>query len=478
MVKANIRETTEKLIDGEKLKIEDEDTAKQIAADWINEEREKEGILTSEEEEKRLGKAIINYFGKKDLASQIVEIQPLYYDKSKLWWVWDKIKYKWEICDETDILLFVDKLTMFNTVKAKEKGEIIEALKQIGRKNSPIPIKPTWIQFKDTFVDINTGEEFKATPQYFATNPLPYNLHQERYINTPVIDRIFEEWVGKEYVKTLYEIIAYCMLPSYPLHRIFCFIGGGMNGKSKFLELLRRFIGEENVCSTELDTLLNSRFEVARLHKKLMCQMGETNFSEMSKTSMLKKLSGGDLIGFEYKNKDPFHDVNYAKIIIATNNLPATTDKTVGFYRRWMIIDFPNEFSEKKDILADIPEEEYEILGVKLLGILKDLLKEKQFHKEGSIEDRTRKYEERSNFLEMFIKNFLEEDLDGFVTKASFAKKFISWCKENKYREMSDTSIGLKMKQLGYESTRKVFDWMNDGRGGQARVWLGLHWKE
>jgi len=37
--------------------------------------------------------------------------------------------------------------------------------------------------------------------------------------------------------------------------------------KSKFLELLRKFIGEPNICSTELDTLLTSRFEVTRLHK-------------------------------------------------------------------------------------------------------------------------------------------------------------------------------------------------------------------
>jgi len=187
------------------------------------------------------------------------------------------------------------------------------------------------------------------------------------------MDRIFEEWVGKDYVKTLYEIIAYCLLPDYPINRLFCFVGSGMNGKSKFLELVRRFVGANNVCSTELDTLIASRFEITRLHKKLICQMGETNFNEMNKTSIIKKLTGGDLIGFEYKNKNPFEEKNYAKIIIATNNLPTTTDKTIGFYRRWLIIDFPNQFSEKKDILAEIPDEEYESLALKCVGILNNL---------------------------------------------------------------------------------------------------------
>jgi phage/plasmid-associated DNA primase len=102
-----------------------------------------------------------------------------------------------------------------------------------------------------------------------------------------------------------------------------------MNGKSKFLELLRKFIGGENCCTTELDTLLVSRFEITRLHKKLVCMMGETNFNEMSKTSILKKLTGGDTVGFEYKNKNPFEDKNYAKILISTNNLPSTTENEI-----------------------------------------------------------------------------------------------------------------------------------------------------
>jgi len=423
-------------------------------------------------------KIIRNFFNKEDLTKQILEIQPLYYDENKIWWAWDKKKFKWEIVDETDILNFVRSLSFANTIKSKEKAEILESLKQESRITKPNPIKSTWIQFKDIFVDIYSGEETKVTPTFFATNPIPYPLHKERYVNTPIIEKIFEEWVGKKYIQSLYEIIAYCMLPSYPLHRIFCFIGEGMNGKSCFLSLLRKFIGDDNVCSTELDTLLSSRFEVTRLHKKLVCQLGETNFNEMNKTSMLKKLSGGDLIGYEYKNKNPFQDINYAKILIATNNLPTTSDKTIGFYRRWMIIDFPNSFGEKKDILSDIPEEEYEILAVKCLGILKDLVNNREFSREGSIEERKEKYESKSNFLDKFIKLFVIEDINGYITKSDFSRKFVAWSKENKHREMSDTSIGLKMKEMGYESSTKHFDWMYDGKGGNARIWLGIKWKE
>jgi P4 family phage/plasmid primase-like protien len=420
---------------------------------------------------------IEDYFNMSDLASKLWGINPYFFDKTGMFWLWDWDNRKWSIVDEVDVLNMIKKCSRHNTISSKSKNEILEAMKQYGRDKIPKPIQPSWVQFKDLIVDIRTGEEFLSTPEYFATNPIPYALHKNRFENTPIMDKIFEEWVGKENIKKLYEILAYCLITDYPIHRIFCFIGSGMNGKSKFLELLRKFIGSDNCCSTELDTLMQSRFEVTRLYKKLVCQMGETNFEELSKTSTLKKLSGGDLMGFEYKGKTPFEDINYAKIIISTNNLPTTTDKTIGFYRRWMIIDFPNTFSEKKDILKEIPEEEFESLALKSVIILRDLLQKREFHNEGTIEERMEKYEARSNFLEKFINTYLESDVDGFVTKSEFYRKFIDWCKDNRHRQMTETSLGMSMKKLNFEGSTKHFNWMNDGQGGNARVWVGLKWK-
>ena len=480
MVKANLNETTDKLIRGERTinpAYDNPELAKEIANNFVREDLQKLGYLRSEGEINMLGKKIQSYYGKSDLAEQILNIQPLYYDVNKIWWVWNVQKFRWELTDETDVLNWIRRLSSYNTINSKERNEILEALKQYSRDRKPEDIKQTWVQFKDIIVDVETGEEIQASPRYFVTNPIDWELHTERFVNTPVMDKIFTEWVGEDYVAMLYEILAYALLPSYPIHRLFCLIGGGMNGKSCFLRLLEKFIGKDNLASTELDTLIASRFEVTRLHKKLVCTMGETNFSEISKTSIIKKLTGEDMIGFEYKNKNPFNDYNYAKIFIATNNLPATTDKTIGFYRRWCIIDFPNQFSEQKDILADIPEEEYQILAVKCLGILKGLLEKREFTNEGSIEQRAEKYEAKSNFLSEFIKLFTEEEINSQITSAEFSKKFNSWCKENRHREMSDTTIGVAMKKLGYEQQKVYFNWLFDGKGGQIRCWIGLKWK-
>jgi len=424
-------------------------------------------------EKEKTADIIRNYFDKKDLAKQLLEVQPLFYDNSKIWWFWNSKEYRWMIIDETDVLNLVDKLSIANTIQAKEKSEILESLRQTSRKYKPEEIKPTWIQFKDKIYDINDGHSFKATPKYFVTNPVPYEVNGDP--RTPIMDKIFEEWVGKEHVNTLYEILAYALLPDYPINRLFCLIGGGMNGKSCFLNLLRKFVGNINVCSTELDSLLGSRFEVTRLHKKLVCMMGETNFNEMNKTSIIKKLTGQDLIGFEYKNKDPFEETNYAKIIIATNNLPTTTDKTIGFYRRWLIIDFPNQFSESKDILADIPEKEYNSLATNCVFVLNKLLKSRSFTNEGSVENRMKRYEDKSNPLEKFWTDNVDEDYDRYIFKYEFSKILNQWCKENRFRELSDKAINKFMREKGIEEGRRNADWHNkEGNKPSLRTWEGL----
>ncbi len=404
-------------------------------------------------------------------------IQPFFYDKNGNFWLWDSDYFKWKIVDDVEMLNIIERDTGEDVINPKNRTIIINSLKQEGRKQIPKPIKKTWIQFKDKIVDIDTGEELIATPEYFVTNPIPWELNSDQFVNTPTIDRIFSEWVGEKYVKTLYEIIAYCLIPDYPIHRLFCFIGEGLNGKSCFLRLLKKFVGDNNVTATELDTLISSRFEVTKLHKKLVCVMGETNFSEISKTSIIKKLTGQDTIGFEYKNKTPFDDVNYAKILIATNNLPTTTDKTTGFYRRWMIIDFPNKFSEQKDILADIPEEEYTCLARKCCFLLKDLLEKRSFTNEGSLEERTKRYEDHSDPLEKFLKEYTEEDFNESIWKFEFEKRLNDWCAENRFRRLSEVAIGKKMREKGIEQSQKMSEWLIDGQKKLVRVWLGIKWK-
>lgn len=426
---------------------------------------------------RNLNKDAFKVFSRDGQLKEFQTKQPIYYDSAKLWWLWNINELKWDLVDEVDILNMIQIGTGQDIISAKSRLEILNSLKQSGRLNKPKKFPETWIQFKNKIYDIKTGNSFDSTPEYFAVNRIQYEINHNS--ETPIIDNIFEQWVGKNNIKTLYEIIAYCLLPNYPIHRLFCLIGSGSNGKSCFIRLIENFIGSENICATELETLMKSRFELAKLHKKLVCIMGETNFNEISQTSILKKLTGQDSIGFEYKNKTPFEDKNYAKIIIATNNLPSTTDKTEGFYRRWMIIDFNNRFEEKKDILMDIPLEEYKSLATKSLILLNEILNRRSFTNEGSVEERMKRYEEKSNPFDKFWNESIIEEGTGKISLKQFKEKLDQWCGDNRFRKMSDSIINKHMKERGIEKYKRTMEWIDVGYNQEKPrywVWEGIKW--
>jgi P4 family phage/plasmid primase-like protien len=383
---------------------------------------------------KKLGieiKSPINMAGLKvdgylDNVNNFYETQPFFYDKAGIFWFWNGEEYKWEVVDEIDLMNALDKRLSFAglTISSTIRNNYIETFKRVGRERSPKEPKKSWVQFKNKIFDYETKTIVDATPEYFICNPIPWVIGTAT--DTPIIDKLFEEWVGIENVQTLYEIIAYCCIIDYPIHLCFCLIGSGRNGKTQFQKLLTKFVGKDNVCSTELDTLLDSRFESVKLYKKLVCSLGETNFGVLNKTSLLKKLTGQDLIGYEMKNKKPFDDYNYAKIIINSNSLPSSEDTSEGFYRRWLIIDFPNSFKEGKSVIDTIPDQEFCNMALRVSLFIPQLLGNGSFSSQGSIEERTKKYIMASNPLPYFIEHCCKRTGEGWILHPDL---FSAYCK-------------------------------------------------
>ena len=108
--------------------------------------------------------------------------------------------------------------------------------------------------------------------------------------------------------------------------------------------------------------------------------------------------------------------------------------------------------------------------------ILNSLLKERDFTNEGTIDERMKKFEDKSDPLEKFMKEFTIEDSDGSIWKFEFEKKLNEWCKENRFRTLSEIIIGKKMRVKGIEQIQKQADWLMDGVYKKLRAWSGIKW--
>ncbi len=394
-------------------------------------------------------------------SKEFIDIQPLFYDKAHIWWMWNFDNYCYEIVDEIDILNGIDEAINLDTTNGKIKSELLNGLKQVGRRNIPQKAEDGWIQFKDMIVDVKTGEEFKASPKYFVTNPIPYSLGNSE--DTPTMDNLFKEWVVKKglqeesYVDTLYEMIAYAAMPHQFLQRLFALQGVGSNGKGCYLMVLKKFLGDENICTTELKILTSKQFESSALYKKQACIMGEVDSYDMQNVNLLKQLTGEDDIRYEFKGKTPFKERSATTCFIATNSLPVTPDQSHGYYRRWLIVDFPHVFPVGKDILATIPEIEFSNLGKKIIRICKELYEKKGFTNEGDAKERMERYEERSNPLMKFIEINIDEIPEEFMRLAVFCKAFNDYLQEHRLRPMKTNAISKALRNEGFQVASHKF---------------------
>ncbi|MBW2194622.1 MAG: hypothetical protein JRF37_03350, partial [Deltaproteobacteria bacterium] len=82
------------------------------------------------------------------LAKGFIEEQPFFYDRNRLWWMWNRSEHYWYMVDEVDLMVAVDKWTRIESEKPAFKHSLLEALKKQGRQNEPKQAPKTWIQFK------------------------------------------------------------------------------------------------------------------------------------------------------------------------------------------------------------------------------------------------------------------------------------------------------------------------------------------
>ncbi|GAG96870.1 unnamed protein product, partial [marine sediment metagenome] len=170
--------------------------------------------------QKKIERAFEEGFSYLMAADNFLKMCPMFYDNSRLWWIWDENECFWKNIDETDLLNAYSEVTGTVTItKGKVKNQVITALQMKAKKNHPKEAKIKYIQFKDKVVNIDDNKIYPVENRFFFTNPIPWKIGKSD--KTPVMDKLFEEWVGKDYVQTLYEILAYCCYRNYPIQVLF-----------------------------------------------------------------------------------------------------------------------------------------------------------------------------------------------------------------------------------------------------------------
>jgi putative DNA primase/helicase len=146
-------------------------------------------------------------------------------------------------------------------------------------------------------------------------------------------------------------------------------------------------------------------------------------------------LTGRDLITAEKKFQQSFHFTNYAKLMFSANKVPEAYDDTAAFFRRWIIIVFPNVFisgdNADPHILDKLTTEE-ELSGLLNLALagLKRLQKQGAFSYSKTTEEIKEDYIRKSSPIAAFVMDCLETDSDAFIVKKELYNVFTEYCRQ------------------------------------------------
>jgi len=339
-------------------------------------------------------------------------------------------------------------------------------------------------------LNIVTKELKPFNPKKIFFNKLPVTYDPNAKINK--ILEFFKSVLKNESdIAIIQELFGFVLYKEYFLEKAFMFIGSGRNGKSKTLELLKRFIGIENVTNIPIQELKYEGFTLSELHNKMVNIAGDISGAYIKETATFKALTGRDLISANRKFLNPIKFVNYAKMIFSANQLPKTSDLSDAFFHRWIILEFPYKFI-KQDEIDKLPQEErekgiykpenpqilkeiiskYELSGLLNFALdgLKRLLEKKSFSYSKSMDEVKQEWLRKSDSFFAFVKDCLVEDWDSYIEKADLRKAYISYCKLFKLKPATDKSIKITLSNILGVSDERVIN----PKGIQKYCWYGV----
>jgi putative DNA primase/helicase len=380
--------------------------------------------------------------------------------------IMEKFHYVTRESDEIIFLYHPDKGIYTANGEAHIKRETEKALGKYLRKNRQNEVinyilsstlkqieetPPHLIAMRNGVLDLKTKELKPFKPEYFILNSLPVLYNPQA--DCKVFKKFVSEIVAYEDIAVLQEVAGYCLWRSYPFHKATMLVGEGANGKSTFLETLRRVLGEENVSTVPLHDLETNSFARSSLYGKLANIYPDLSGRALRSTGYFKMLSGGDTVSAEFKFRDRFEFKNYAKLIFSCNKVPESPDDTTAFFRRWIIINFPRQFLEgdantDPNLLEKITTEE-ELSGIFNWALegLERLLKNGKFSTGRSVEEIREQYIRASDPIKAFAMDCIEEKAGNIVAKDEVYKEFIEYCERMKLPTVPKNAFSMSLPQ-------------------------------
>jgi P4 family phage/plasmid primase-like protien len=334
------------------------------------------------------------------------------------------------------------------------------------------------INLENGLYDFQRNKLMPHSPNYLSINQKPITYDPKA--NHKLFGKFLVDVLYNSEIRTAIETMAYSFYRDCPYEHFFTLFGYGSNGKSVYTGILSALHGERNISNVSLKSIIDNRFALSDLEFKDVNIDAELSNGTIQDTSNLKKLTGGrkQAMRIEKKNQKAYDTYLHAKLFFNTNSINETVDQTPAYYRRQIIISFPNTFegSNRDDpfFLNKIKTKE-ELSGIfnVLMRALRRLLKRNGLYlNEKTIAERIEKTERATNPIRAFLDEakLPESAEDDKVTKEDMYDAYVKYCNKYRIAKKQKEDFGKALKKMGLKDGRSSTE--IDGK--RPTIWKGV----
>ncbi|GAB5376488.1 MAG: hypothetical protein AcusKO_29500 [Acuticoccus sp.] len=255
--------------------------------------------------------------------------------------------------------------------------------------------------------------------------------------------------------------------------QLLCFnYGLGANGKSTFIEAIRRMMGDyaaslppEAVTGEQSRRSDQATPEFARLVGVRLVAVGELPKDKPLKDDTIKLLTGGEPMLVRHLNQGFFELRPTFKAVMTGNHQPRADGSDYAIFRRLRLVLWPTRLSEEErkpmaEILGGFQEEAPGILNWLLRGLLGYL--QHGLGAPDAILHATEEYRSEMDPVGEFAKQCLVEYPDGRVPARNLYEVYMLWCRTNAVYARKETTFAKDMAAKGYQKSKgRIREYLN-----------------
>lgn len=340
--------------------------------------------------------------------------------------------------------------------------------------------KPVW-NFVNGTLELETGVFRDHNPSDYCSvqSSYPYDPNATYDAWTRFIDDIT---AGDPKAAELLQLIpGYTLMQDSRYERGFVLSGNGSNGKSKYLEILRRLFSDSSgsTVSHLPPRALLDKFRLIQLRESIINIAGEIRSDLRDVEELIKSIISGEPQTACYKSKDFVTFTPRTKLIYATNSQLSSGDTSEGLTRRLIMVDFkvsfvdnpdPNDPYQRQknvDILDDLSHElnsggvfNWAYEGYKLLRTVG------YFTETDDQAELLQDFRRSSNPILVFWEDTNHSYADSF-TNGEIYHNYLQWCVDNGERPGTANTFHREFKKV---SNRHYDSYRTKNERGYRRV--------